>query len=330
MKTVRFHETGGPEVLRYEEVPDPTPGEGEILVRVEAVGVNFADVLRRRGDPYPEPSPLPFIVGGEVSGTVEALGLGVDHPAVGTAVYVASRTGGYAQYVTVPAASAIPLPDGIDAVQATTLVVQGLTALFALRESARLATGESVLVEAAAGGVGSFAVQLARILGAGKVIAAASSAGKRDVALSLGADVAVDYTAPDWAAEVLAATGGKGADVVLEMTGGDTLHRALDAMAPFGRMVVYGLASGESVEVDPQRLVTLNQTVTGFYIGGFFARPALIADGLAEIVGYVRDGSLELQVGGVMPLSQAVEAHRILEGRRSTGKLVLQPWEDNE
>lgn len=328
MKTVRFHATGGPDVLTYEDVPDPVAGPDQVLVRVEAVGMNFSDVLRRRGDPYPEPTPLPFTVGSEVAGTVAGLGPNVNGPAVGTPVFVPARTGGYAQYVVVPANSLIPLPAGIDAVQATALVIQGLTALFSLRDAGRLAPGETVLVEAAAGGVGSFAVQLAKLLGAGSVIAAASSAEKRAKALSLGADEAVDYTDARWAEHVRSLTDGKGVDLVLEMTGGDTVHRALDAMAPFGRMVVYGLASGESVSVDPQRLVNLNQSVIGFYIGGFFASPSRISSALSEIVEHVQAKRLEVQIGGVLPLSRAADAHRLLEGRQSTGKLVLQPWKD--
>ena len=326
MRTVRFHSTGGPEVLVLEDVPDPIPGPGELTVMVEAAGLNFADVLRRRGDPYPEETPLPFTAGGEIAGTVAALGEGVTSPAVGTEVFVPCRTGGYAQFVKVPAAAAIPLPQGIDAVEATALVVQGLTAYFALKDAAQIAPGESVLVEAAAGGVGSFAVQIAKLLGAGLVIGAASSEEKRAAAIALGADHAVDYTRSDWAEEVRSLTEGRGADVVLEMTGGDTVQRALDAMADFGRMVVYGQASAEAATVDPQRLVTRNQSVTGFYIAGYFARPGGVADALAEIIKYVQDGQLKLQIGGVFPLSGAAEAHRLLEGRHSTGKLVLQPW----
>ncbi len=330
MQTVRFHKTGGPEVLVLDEVADPVPGPGEIIVRVEATGMNFSDVLRRRGDPYPEPTPLPFTLGSEVAGTVHALGEGVTEPGVGAHVFVACRTGGYAQYVKVAAESVIPLPDGLTAVQATTLVIQGLTAYYALETSAKLAPGESVLVEAAAGGVGSFAVQLAKLMGAGNVIAAASTHEKREAALALGADAAVDYTDPDWAARVKELTGGKGVDVVLEMTGGETLGRALDAMAPFGRMIVYGLASAEAVEIDPQRLVGPNQSVTGFYIGGFFARPEGVADGLAAVVGHVQAGRLKLQVGGVYPLRDAPVAHRLLEGRGSVGKLVLDPWANQD
>lgn len=327
MKTVRFHQTGGPEVLIYEEVPDPKPGPGQVLIKVQAVGVNFADVLRRRGDPYPMPSPVPFTLGGEIAGTVEALGDGVTDISVGISVYVTCRDGGYAQYVVVPAVSVVPLPAGISPAEATTLVIQGLTAAFAIKENGRFVKGETVLIEAAAGGVGSFAIQLAREFGAGKIIAAASTDEKRKFALDLGADFAVDYTDPDWAKTVKAMTDGRGADIILEVAGGETVFRALDALAPFGRMVVYGMASGEAVQVDPQALVIENQSITGFYIGGYFhRRPELVNSEIAELVKLVGEGKLKLPVGTVLPLSQAVKAHELLEGRKTIGKMVLEPW----
>jgi NADPH2:quinone reductase len=169
-------------------------------------------------------------------------------------------------------------------------------------------------------------VQLAKLFGAGLVIAAASTAEKRALALKLGADAAIDYTKPDWASSVKQLTAGRGVDIVLEMTGGPTLTRALDALAPFGRMVVYGSASGEGVTVDPQRLMAPNHSVTGFYIGAYFQYPEKIRQGIAEIVGHVSTGLLKLQVGAVFPMALASEAHRYLESRQSTGKVVLQPW----
>ncbi len=196
MKAVRFHKTGGPEVLVYEDVPDPTPKEGEVLIKIEAVGMNFADVMRRRGDPYPEPSPAPFVLGAEVAGKVAAVGAGVTSIEVGTPVLATPGAGGYAQYICVPAVTVMPLPPGFGAVQAAALMGHGLTAVLALRNAARLAPGESVLIEGAAGGVGSFAIQLAKLYGAGKVIAAASTPEKRAIAERLGADASVDYTAP--------------------------------------------------------------------------------------------------------------------------------------
>lgn len=327
MKTVRFHKTGGPEVLIYEDVPDPKPGPGQVLIKVEAVGVNFADVLRRRGDPYPMPSPVPFTLGGEIAGIVQALGEGVAGISVGTSAYVTCREGGYAQYIVVPAESIVPLPAGISPAEATTLVIQGLTAVFAIKENGRFVKGETVLIEAAAGGVGSFAVQLAKEYGAGKVIAAASSEEKRQFALDLGADVAVDYTDPNWAQVVKDMTGGLGADIILEVAGGQTVFQALDALAPFGRMVVYGMASGEAVQVDPQALVIENQSVTGFYIGGYFRRKQdLVKTEIEDLVRLAREGKLKLPVGTVLPLSKAVEAHKLLEGRKTIGKMVLEPW----
>lgn len=328
MKVVRFHQTGGPEVLVYEDIPAPVAGPNEVLIKVEAVGMNFSDVLRRRGDNYPMPSPTPFIPGSEVAGTIAAIGQGVSGMALGSMVYATPRAGGYAQYVVVPADAVIPVPEGITAPQATALVIQGLTAAFALRDAGRLGAGESVLIEAAAGGVGSFAVQLARLSGAGTIIAAASSEDKRRLALQLGADHAVDYTASNWPSQVRELTGGRGADIILEMTGGDTVGQALDALADFGRMVVYGQASGKVALIDPQRLTVPNHSVTGFYIGAYFRRPELIKQALNEIVGHVVAGRLKVQLGAVLPLSQAQEAHRLLEGRHSTGKLVLQPWAD--
>ncbi len=327
MKAVRFHQTGGPEVLVYEDVPDPAPQDGEVLIQIEAVGMNFADVMRRRGDNYPDPSPPPFILGAEVAGTVAAVGNGVTSLEVGTPVLATPGVGGYAQFICVPAASAIPLPDGLSFIQAAALMGHGLTAGLSLRKAARLLEGESILIEAAAGGVGSFAVQLAKLYGAGKVIAAASTPEKRAIAERLGADASVDYTDPGWAEDVRALTNGRGVDVLLEMTGGPTVNQALDAMAPFGRMVFIGQSSGKTALVDPWRLTVPNHTVTGFYVGAYLAFPDVIMSTLTEIIGYIMTGKLSLQVGAVLPLSQAAEAHRLLEGRKTTGKVVLQPFE---
>lgn len=326
MKAVRFHRTGGPEVLVYEDVEDVSPGAGEVLIRVEAVGLNFADVMRRRGDDYPEPSPPPFILGAEVAGTVAALGEGVDSIAVGAAVFATPGAGGYAQYVVVPAAAVIPLPDGISTVQAAALAGHGLTAVFALRNSARLVEGESVLVEAAAGGVGQFAVQLAKVYGAGTVIAAASTPQKRALAEGLGADASVDYTAPDWSAQVRELTGGKGVDVVVETVGGDITNQALDAMAPFGRMVFLGQSSGESAVIDPWRLTAPSHSVIGFYVSAFAAQPELTVAALTELIGYVLSGRVRLEPGVVLPLAEAATAHQLIESRQTTGKVVLEPW----
>jgi NADPH2:quinone reductase len=299
MKAVRFHQTGSPEVLVLEDVPVPMPGPGEILIRVEAAGVNYADTLRRNGDPYAEPSPTPYVPGIEVAGTVEAHGPGVKTPAVGTSVLASPERGGYAQFVTAPATRAMRLPAGLTPVQATTLIVQGLTAALVLRHAGRLAAGETVTVEAAAGGVGSFAVQLAKLFGASQVIGLASDGSKCARARQLGADEAIDYSDPSWPHTVRRLTGGRGSDLLLEMTGGATLSRALQALAPFGRMVVYGQASRQPVHIDTQRLVVPNHSITGFYLGAYVGRGDLIRSTLEELIGYVLDERLELQVGAV-------------------------------
>jgi NADPH:quinone reductase len=327
MKAVRFHSTGGPEVLVYEDVPDPTPADGEVLIRVEAVGLNFSDVMRRRGDEYPDPSPPPFTLGVEVAGTVAAVGQGVTWLNVGDPVFATPGAGGYAQYVTVPAVTAIPLPEGFTPVTAVALVGHGLTAAFALRKSARLEKGESILIEAAAGGVGSFAVQLAKLEGAGTVIAAASTPEKRAIAEGFGADASVDYTEPGWSERVRELTDGRGVDVVFETAGGDNVGQALDAMAPFGRMVFIGQSSGQSASIDPWRLTVPNHTVTGFYIGAYTTDLELTVSMLMELIGYATEGKLSINVGKVLPLAQAAEAHRLIEGRKTTGKVVLQPWD---
>lgn len=331
MKAVRFHETGGPEVLVLEDIPIPTPRSGEILIRVEAAGINYADTIRRNGDPYAEPTPRPYVPGIEVAGTVEAHGPGVAAPAVGTPVLACPEWGGgYAQYVTAPAARVMPLPAGLTPIQATTLVVQGLTAALVLRHAGRLVPGESVAVEAAAGGVGSFAVQLAKLFGASQVIGLASDAAKCAKARQLGADEVIDYTDPSWPRTLRRLTGGRGSDLLLEMTGGVTASRALQALAPFGRMVVYGQASRQPAHIDMQRLVAPNHSVTGFYLGAYIGRWDLIRSTLEELLGYVLDKRLALQVGAVLPLERASDAHRLLEGRKTTGKVVLRPWAEGD
>ncbi|AJY08307.1 MULTISPECIES: quinone oxidoreductase family protein [Burkholderia] len=326
MKAVRFYKTGGPETLVYEDVPDPSLADDEVLIRVEAAGVNFADVMRRRGDDYPEPSPTPFTLGAEVAGTIAAVGKAVTSLPVGTPVMAAPGAGGYAQYARVPAGIVIPLPPGLDAVRASALVAHGLTAALVLRKAARLLPGETVLVEAAAGGVGSLAVQLAKLYGAGKVIAAASTPAKRALAESLGADATVDYTAPDWAAQVRALTNDKGVDIVLETAGGDNLAEAFKSMAPFGRLIFIGQSSGKSSLIDPWTLTVPNHTITSFYVGAYLAFSELIQSTLSELIGLVLSGKVTLQTEMVLPLSQAAEAHRLLEGRHTMGKVVLQPW----
>lgn len=325
--------TGGADVLRPTTVPVPRPGPGEVLIRVDSASVNFADVMRRRGDAYPFPTAFPFVPGGEVAGTVAALGEGAAGPAVGTPVFAAVGERGYAQYVVAGVRQAIPTPGGLSPDVACSLIVAGATATLVLAEAARLAPGETVFVPAAAGGVGGYAVQIARLLGAGRILAGAGTAEKRARALELGATEAVDYTVADWTDRVRSLTGARGVDVALEMTGGGTTDATLGLLGPFGRMVVYGKASGAFPTLARDRLSALlydpapNQTITAFNLGGWFmARPDRLAAAVERLVGWVLEGQVRVPVRTILPLVRAAEAHRMLEGRSASGKIVLKPF----
>lgn len=325
MKSVRFHGTGAPEVLVYEDVPRPHPAAGEALVRVEATGVNFADNVRRRGDPYPVPSPLPYTLGGECIGVVEAVGDPASAHLVGQRFFAFPGSGCYAEYIAAPVDRLFPVPEGLDPVRGVALFVQGLTAALILKSAARLQPGESVLVQAAAGGVGLLAVQLAKLYGAGLVVGAASTEEKRRLAAQHGADLTVDYTAPGWTDAIRSATQGRGVDIVMEMTGGDIARASWAVLAPFGRSVVYGVAGREPFILNTEVLPPTNASIGGFYLRPYLARRELIESLLREFGAFVREGKLRVHVGGVFALQDAASAHRSLEARSTTGKLVLVP-----
>ncbi|MCU0695411.1 MAG: zinc-binding dehydrogenase [Myxococcaceae bacterium] len=334
MKQVQARKFGGPEVLEVVTTNTPAPGPGEVLIRVEAAAVNFSDVMRRRASPYPFPTTLPYVPGSEVAGTVEAVGKGVTAPAVGARVFAvvgADGSGGYAEFALAQAAQAIPIPDGLSADVACGLLVAGSTAVLLLTEAAKLQRGESIFVPAAAGGVGSLLVQLARHLGAGRVIAAASSAPKRDAVKALGADVVLDATNVT-AAAVREATGGQGVDVWLEMEGGASLEQGVQALAPFGRAVVYGSAStaprtlSQAAQDFLWASPSLGQSVIAFNLGLFFGlKPQAAGAAVGRLLEAIGSGAVTLRVGEVFPLARAADAHRALEGRRTMGKLVLRP-----
>jgi NADPH2:quinone reductase len=335
MQAIQITEQGAPEVLKLVELPDPTPGPGQVLIKVKAAAVNFSDVMRRRGDMYPVPTPLPFVPGAEVAGTVVAVGEGVTSPSIGTNVFgtVGNDTsGGYAELALAGAYNVVPVPDGIDLSTASGIIVSGLAATVILDDLAGLKEGESVFIPAAAGGVGSYAVQIAKKLGAGLIIAGASTIQKREIALRLGADHVVDYTQPGWTQEVNQLTGGRGVDVALEMSGPARLAETLDILAPFGRLVVFGSVSGSDAGIDRAALERLlydpapSQSLIGFNLGTWFEeRPAQTIAALQRLVGWVTSGAIAAPTVEVLPLSEAAEAHRLLESGATTGKLVLQP-----
>lgn len=338
MKAIQMHSYGTPDVLIYTSMPDPKPGPGQILIKVESAAVNYSDIMRRSNTPYPFPTPLPFIPGGEVAGIVEELGDGVVEPVVGTPVFALvgdDGSTGYAQYAVANAAQVIPIPPGLNVDVASSLVVAGTTAMLTLKEAAHLQAGESVLVQGAGGGVGSYAVQIAKLLGAGTVIGAASSSAKREAALALGADYVVDYTQPDWPEYVRKVTEGRGVDVVLEMNGGKVFAQGLSCLAPFGRSVVYGMASREPLQLDQETIMrlfyspALNQSLHAFNVGLWFGmQPVVAVNALRDLIGFVASGQIKVPVNQTLPLSRAAEAHRMIENRSATGKIVLKPWED--
>ena len=335
MRAIQMSEQGGPDVLTLVDVSEPEAGPGQVLIRVAAASVNFSDVMRRRGDDYPVPTPLPFTPGGEVSGTVGALGEGVDGPPVGTDVFAlvgADASGGYAEFALAYAPNVIPVPPGLDIDEAAGIIVAGVAATLLLTESLAVQPGQSIFIPAAAGGVGGYAVQIAKLLGAGPIIAGASTAAKRDIAAALGADHVVDYTAADWVEQVRALTGGSGVDAALEMAGGDRLAQTLKTLAPFGKMVVFGSVSGEVGTLDADAVTPWlydpapNQSILGFNLGPWFeSRLPDAISALQRLVGWAASGELKVPVSQRLPLADAAEAHRLLETGATTGKLVLKP-----
>ncbi len=335
MQAIQITRFGGPEVLEYVDLPDPEPGPGEILIRVEAVSVNWSDTMRRSDAVYPFPTSLPFIPGGEVAGTVEALGEGVAGPPVGTPVFAlvgADGSTGYAQFAVAAATLVIPRPPTVSASEAAAIMVAGGTAMVMLEHAARLLPGESVLVEGAGGGVGTYAIQIAKAIGAGTVIGAAGSPARRALASNVGADHVVDYGDATWTdqlREILPA----GVDVALQCTGAPTMSDTLASLAPFGRMVVFGFASGSPgvlTAADQEALFyrpVTNQSVIGFNIGLYFGlRPELAVPSLTRLIELVAAGAVVPHIGAVLPLAHAAQAHRLLEARDTVGKVILQPW----
>lgn len=333
MNAIQMSETGGPEVLRLAEVPDPTPAPGEVLIEVKSAAVNFSDVARRRGDPFDLPTPLPFTPGIEIAGTVVALGEGVEGPPVGSAVFAVAgpyANGGYAELAVAQQANVIPAPEGLDPDLAASLLAVGLTATLMLTAVGHVGPGSSVFIPAAAGGLGSYAVQIAKALGAAKIIAGASTPEKRQIALDAGAHHAVDYRGPAWADDVLELT--DGVDVALEMTGPEHLGQTARILAPFGRMIVFGAVAGRTTSINGADLdallyaPALGQSIFGFNLTSWFAyRPEPTIGALQRLIGWIADGTIAGPPIQAFPLAEAAETHRLIETGESTGKLVLKP-----
>jgi NADPH:quinone reductase len=314
VRGIQLTRFGGPELLQVSELPDPEPGPGEDVFDVLASGINYADTHQTE-DTYLARQVLPLIPGAEV----------VVRGADGGRLLGLVGSGGYATRIAADPRGLVPVPDGVSDGAALAALVQGTTALYLLRHSVHLQEGESVVIHAAAGGVGTQAVQLARRLGAGRVIATTSTEPKRALARELGADVAVDSTVEDLVGALRQANDGRRIDVVLEMTGGRVFDQSLAALAPFGRLAVFGLAGRTPpTPIEPAALMARSVAVVGFWLAHVVQRPTLFAAILGEVLELMAAGELRAVVGASYPLEQAADAHRALLDRSSAGKLILQ------
>ena len=323
MKAIQVREYGDSDALEVTDVDRPDPDAGEVRIDVAAAGINFADIMQRRGV-YPSGPDTPYVPGMEAAGTVDATGEGVGLEE-GDRVVAMLDTGGYAEYATANAQMLFPIPEGMSFEEAAGFPVQFLTAHSCLFEWGGLEADETVLIQAAAGGVGTAAVQLASNHGA-EVFGTASSQEKLDLAAELGCDHPINYTETDFREVIDEETDGEGVDLVLESVGDDVFERSLDAMKHFGRMVTYGVASGVPAEVENRRLLFENKTVTGFHLGqAAYHDPSTIMKAVPELTGGLTSGDLEVILGESFALEDAAEAHQYIEDRKSSGKVVLQP-----
>jgi NADPH:quinone reductase len=315
MRAIQIDEFGGPDVLKVVEKDVPAPGEGEVLIRVSRAGLNFADT-HTRTNTYLAKAKLPLVPGVEVAGTRED---------TGERVIALLGKGGYAEYAVASQALTFPIPDGVDDGTALALLLQGLTAWHLYKTVTRIRPGETVVVISGAGGVGSLAVQLGHPLGAARVIATASTPEKRELTIELGADAAIDAEPDGLADRLIGANDGRKVDIVFEMAGGKVFDECMEALAPFGRCAAYGIASQEANEVSTGTLMRRTQTVAGFWLMHCLGRPEMIDDALADLFARAARGELRVVVGNTYPLAEAAQAHRDLQGRRTTGKLLLDP-----
>ena len=314
MKAIQITEFGGPEVMHLVELADPKPTEAQDLITVSAIGINYADTHQTENS-YLSPQKLPLVPGIEVVGT-NSKGIRVLAPVDG---------GGYAQLAVAHTAAMIPIPDGVSDEQALCMMVQGSTAWHILKTVGHVKPGETVVVHAAAGGVGTIAIQLAKMWGA-KVIAVTSSESKRALATSLGADAVVEANLENLGDAIKAANGGKPVNLILEMVGGKTFDESLNILAPFGRLITYGMASRVApTMIQPASLMGGSKTITGFWLAHCFGSKELMNDVIEELFALVKNGKLKPVIGATYGLSQATKAHQAMRARETTGKITLNP-----
>jgi NADPH2:quinone reductase len=322
MKAIRVHETGGPDVLTVDDIPQPEPGPGELLIDVDAAGVNFIEIYQRAGLYHRD---RPFILGGEAAGIVRTIGPDVSDFVAGDRVMSASVKGSYAQQAIVPAARAVLIPDEVSTKHAAALALQGMTAHYLATATFPLRPGDRALVHAAAGGVGLLLCQIAKMRGA-YVIATASTKEKRALAKEAGADEVIDYTTQDFAEETRRLTDGAGVNVVYDSVGKSTFDKSLDSLARRGMMVLFGQSSGPVPPFDPQILNRKGSLyLTRPKLEDYTATRDELLARANELLGWVQDGKLTVRIGAEFPLDRAADAHRALAGRLTTGKVLILP-----
>ena len=321
MKAVRAHQIGGPEVLRYEDVADPEPGPGEALLQVKAVGVNFTDVASRRGSNPPDA--FPWTPGREAAGVVTAIGDGVSEVAVGDHVAYAMHTGSYAEKAVVPSRLLVGMPEGMDYSTGAATMLQGMTAHFLVFGITRLSVGDRVLVHAGAGGMGLWLIQLLKRVGA-YVFTTVSTEAKAQLAKDAGADTVINYVNQDFEEEVKRATGGDGLRIIFDAVGQTTFSKGLNCLGRRGYMALYGAASGPVSPLDSGALRG-SLFLTRPSLGDYTATRGELLQRANEVLGWVNSGEINLHIDISLPLSNAEEAHRRMEGRQSTGKILLMP-----
>jgi NADPH:quinone reductase len=328
MRAIQFSEYGGPEVLKEVSVPKPVPQADELLIDVAAAGVGLGDARERAGvyqsaETKLDGVTLPRIPGIQVVGTVSEVGDSADPGLLGrTVMAFLPKGGGYAEYAVTLPKFAVPLPATANATEMAALPAQGVSAWLMLTAASELHPGESVLVHGGAGGVGSLAIQIAKALGAGLVVATAATPEKRAFATSLGADVAMDYEDRNWPQDVLARTDGRGVDIILESLGGDLFAQNFECLAARGRVILFS-SIRPAQPFPPRRLLAKSQTLSGFFAGSFIESPEIVREALEFLVDHAIDGSVRPQVAMTLPLSQAAESHRLLEARKVKGVIVL-------
>jgi NADPH2:quinone reductase len=313
MKAIQITEFGGPEVMKYLDLPDPVSGADEVLLDVTAIGINYADTHQTENS-YLSPQTLPMIPGIEVVGT---------H--AGKRYLASVSSGGYAQKAIAHKSVMIPIPDSVSDEQALCMLVQGSTAWHLLKTMGHLEKGQSVVIHAAAGGVGTIAIQLAKLWGA-RVIAVTSSDEKAELAKKLGADHVVDAATEDLSKALRDANGGRGVNLILEMVGGKTFDQSLLALGTFGKLITFGMASRTApTPIHPGALMQGSKTVAGFWLANCFGKKEMFNDVIEELFALISDGKLKPVIGATYPLSQAQEAHKSMLARESVGKIALDP-----